>query len=135
MDIVRASTDAGLERGVTIQGTSDDPLGLVNTRETYEDPLFQASQIGALLGLVNIRETIKEFDGDETRVSLTRAGPRYSSPSWASTACSEHPASPSMRTKRVSVQPGPQSTQFLTELGLYRLLGMSRKPFTLGRPT
>jgi hypothetical protein len=36
MDIVRAFTDAGLERGVTI-----------NIQGTSEDPLFQASQIGA----------------------------------------------------------------------------------------
>ena len=58
MDIVRAFTDAGLERGVTI-----------NIQGTSEDPLFQASQIGALLGLVNIRETIKEFDDDEKWVA------------------------------------------------------------------
>ena len=30
-----------------------------------EAPLFQANQIGAFLGLVNVRETIKDFDEDE----------------------------------------------------------------------
>ena len=89
VDIVRAFTDAGLERGVTI-----------NIQGTSEDPLFQASQIGALLGLVNIRETIKEFDDDEKdAVSSTDSIGRH------------------------------QIVLFLTELGLYRLLGASRKPF------
>ena len=73
-----------MEHGITI-----------NIQGTPEDPRFQASQIGALLGLVNIRETIKDFDEDETSVSSTD-------------------------TSRTAV--------FLTELGLYRQLGASRKP-------
>lgn len=86
MDIVRAFTDANL-KGVyiNIQGTPDDPL-------------FQANQIGALLGLVNIRESIKDFDEDEKGVSST------------------------------DTPGGTQSTMFLTEFGVYRLLGASRKP-------
>jgi prophage antirepressor-like protein len=88
MDIVKAFADAGLERGVTI-----------NIQGTPEDPLFQANQIGALLGLVNVRDAIKEFDDDEKGVGST------------------------------DTLGGQQNIMFLTELGLYRLLGMSRKPF------
>jgi hypothetical protein len=58
MDIARAFSDSGVAQGVTI-----------NIQGTPDDPLFQANQIGALLGLVNIRETIKDFDEDELRVS------------------------------------------------------------------
>lgn len=87
MDIVKAFEAAGLERGVTI-----------NIHGTHDAPLFQASQIGKLLGLKNIRETIKHFDDDEKGVSLTYT------------------------------LGGPQTTIVLTEVGLYRLLGMSRKP-------
>jgi anti-repressor protein len=85
MDIVRAfeATGAGLGFNINIQGTP-------------EDPLFQANQIGTLLGMVNIRETLRDFDDDETRVSSTDTN---------------------------------RSATFITELGLYRLLGMSRKPF------
>jgi len=89
MDIVRAFTDIGLERGISI-----------NIQGTPEDPLFQASQIGKLLGLANIRESIKDFDEDEKdAVSSTDAIGRQ------------------------------QTIQFLTEPGLYRLLGASRKSF------
>jgi hypothetical protein len=57
MDIVRAFTDwsVGCDIPINIIGTADDPL-------------FQASQIGKLLGLVNIRESIKDFDDDEKLV-------------------------------------------------------------------
>ena len=89
MDIVRAFTDVGLANGVTI-----------NIQGTPDDPLFQANQIGELLGLVNVRESIKDFDEDEKdAVSSTDSIGRH------------------------------QTIIFLTELGLYRLLGMSRKPF------
>ena len=87
--LVKAFSDVGLSQGVSI-----------NIQGTLEDPLFQANQIGTLLGLVNIRETIKDFDADEKdAVSTTDSIGRH------------------------------QTILYLTELGLYRLLGMSRKPF------
>ncbi|PNH02084.1 hypothetical protein TSOC_011967 [Tetrabaena socialis] len=70
----------------------------INIRGTEEDPLFQANQIGRLLGITNIRESLKDFDEDEKGVSST------------------------------DTLGGQQQTLFLTELGLYRLLGQSRKP-------
>ena len=91
MDLVRAFETAGLARGVAI-----------NIQGTFEEPLFQAKQIGELLGFANIRETLKDFDEDEVRVSST------------------------------DTSAGTRQATFLTELGLYRLLGMSRKP--LARP-
>lgn len=69
----------------------------INIIGTVENPLFQANQIGKLLGLRQILNTIKEFDEDE-KVSHT-----------------------------VGSHGGNQKTTFLTEIGLYRLLGMSRK--------
>ena len=89
MDIAKAFTDAGLGRGVTI-----------NIQGTPEDPLFQASQIGELLGLANIYESIKDFDEDERDTLSTTDGVGRN-----------------------------RTIQFLTEIGLYRLLGVSRKPF------
>ena len=86
MDIVKAFSNVGLSHGVSI-----------NIQGTPEEPLFQANQIGALLGLVNIRETIKDFDEDEKAVS---------------------PA---------DTLGGRQNIVFLTELGLIRLLNMSHK--------
>lgn len=57
MDIARVFTSLG-RAGVTI-----------NIHGTAEDPLFQANQIGALLGMTNIRATIKDFDDDEVSVN------------------------------------------------------------------
>jgi len=92
MDIVRAFSDSGLSHGVAI-----------NIQGTADDPLFQANQIGEMLGLINIRETIKDFDADEKdAVSTTDAIGRR------------------------------QTVLFLTEVGLIRLLGLSRKP--IARP-
>ena len=95
MDIVKAFSDAnGLHKGSERQA-----LTTINIQGTPEEPLFQANQIGSLLGLVNIRETIKDFDEDEKgAVSGADSTGRQ------------------------------QTILFLTELGLYRLLGMSRKP-------
>ncbi|PNH01959.1 hypothetical protein TSOC_012182, partial [Tetrabaena socialis] len=70
----------------------------INIRGTEEDPMFQANQIGKLLGLVNIRESLKDFDEDELRVSTT------------------------------DTSAGQRTALFLTQLGLYRLLCQSRKP-------
>ena len=87
MDIVKAFQMVGVPKvDLNIQGTSDDPL-------------FQANQIGTLLGLTNIRDAMKDFDEDEKVVSIS------------------------------DTLGGKQKTMFLTEVGLYRLLGMSRKPF------
>lgn len=71
----------------------------VNIIGSVEEPLFQVNQIAKLLGIKNIRSTIKDFDCDEkiddvdTMDAINRK----------------------------------QKTTFLTEIGLYRLLGMSRK--------
>lgn len=63
------------------------------------DALFKANDIGSVLGLVNIRETIRNYDDDEkSDVSLTDPHGRE------------------------------QVTTFLTEEGVYRLLMQSRKP-------
>ena len=54
MDIVRAFAASGLAADV-----------FVNIQGTAEKPLFQANQVGELLGIVKIRNTIKDFDEDE----------------------------------------------------------------------
>ena len=70
----------------------------INIQGTLENPLFQSNQIGKLLGMSNIRENLRDFGEDEKIVSLT------------DTAF------------------GAKDTNFLTEIGLYRLLGRSNKP-------
>ena len=93
LDLVRAFKDAGIAHGVDI-----------NISGTPEDPLFQANQVGALLGITNIRKTVHDFDEYEVVKGVTTG----------------------------YTLGGPQTAAFLTELGLYRLLGMSRKP--IARP-
>ena len=86
MDIIKAFT------------TKDETIS-INIKGTYEEPLFQANQIGNFLGIKNIRTTILNFDNSEKVVhTMDTAG-------------------------------GEQNVTFLTEFGLYKLLGMSRKPF------
>jgi prophage antirepressor-like protein len=85
MDILKAFSLLDTEYHINIQGT-------------LEDPLFQANQIGQLLGISNIRENLRDFCHDEKRVILT------------------------------DTLTGLKETNFLTETGLYRLLGRSRKP-------
>ncbi len=70
----------------------------INIRGNDENPLFQANQIGEILGVSCVRSTIRDFDDDEKVVQ-------------------------DMHTPG-----GMQKTTFLTELGLYRLLGRSQKP-------
>ena len=66
---------------------------------TYEYPLFKANDIANLLGIKDIRTTLRDFDKDE----------------W--------------HTMPVIDNLGrPQDTNMLTEDGLYRLLMISRKP-------
>ena len=85
MDILKAFSLLDTEYQINIQGT-------------LEEPLFQANQIGKLLGISNIRDAIKDFSDNEKDVGLT------------------------------DTLGGKQETIFLTEYGLYRLLGRSRKP-------
>ena len=63
-----------------------------------EDPIFQANQIGRLLGISNISENLRDFDSEEKGLFLTHT------------------------------LGGTQEMVFLTETGLYRVLGRSRKP-------
>lgn len=65
---------------------------------TYEEPLFLANQIGKLLDIKQINSTLRNFDEDEKVMH------------------EQHTLG------------GNQECIFLTEIGLYRLLGMSRKP-------
>ena len=85
MDILKAFSLLDEEFSINIQGT-------------LENPLFQANQIGKLLGISNIRDAIKDFSDKEKGVGLT------------------------------DTLGGTQNLIFLTELGLYRILGRSRKP-------
>lgn len=68
----------------------------INIQGTIENPLFRATDIGKILDIKKIRNTIKEFDDDE-KIYAHNMG-------------------------------GNIDVIFLTETGLYRLLGMSRKP-------
>jgi prophage antirepressor-like protein len=70
----------------------------INIQGTLEEPLFQANQIGKLLEIKKISDCLKDFDNAER-------------------------ASGTIRTLG-----GNQQTIFLTEIGLYKLLGRSRKP-------
>ncbi len=70
----------------------------INIQGTLEDPIFQANQIGKLLGISNIHHSLNNFDNEE-KVCRTTSTPG-----------------------------GKQEIVFLTEFGLYRLLGRSRKP-------
>jgi len=85
MDILKAFSLFDVEHHINIQGT-------------LENPLFQANQIGKLLEISNIRESLRDFTDNERVVILT------------------------------DTRGGSQETNFLTEFGLYRLLGRSRKP-------
>ena len=70
----------------------------INIQGTYEDPLFQANQIGKILDIKNIHESLKDFTDEDKGI-------------------------------RFSVTPGGvQNVVFLTEIGLYKLLGRSKKP-------
>lgn len=75
-----------------------DPSCPINVQGTPENPLFQANQIGKLLGITNIRENLREYDE------------KYKTTLLCKTAN------------------GLQEHNFLTERGLYRLLCRSRKP-------
>ena len=70
----------------------------INIQGTLNDPLFQANQIGKILELKNIHEATKDFDNDE-KVLLT-----------------------------IMTNGGMQELTFFSEIGLYKLLGRSKKP-------
>lgn len=70
----------------------------INIQGTIDEPLFQANQIAKLLNIKYIRDSIRHFDDDEKVVVLNHT------------------------------LGGFQKTTFLTEIGLYRLLGVSKNP-------
>lgn len=88
MDILKAYSLLGINHPVNIQGT-------------LENPLFQANQIGKILDIKKVRNSIKDFDDDE-RTIIT-----------------------------VGTLGGQQETIFLTEIGLYRLISRSTKPIAV----
>ena len=86
MDIIKAFENNEATMHITIRGT-------------HEEPLFRASDIGEVLEMTNIRQSIQDFDNTEKHgVSITDIIGRE------------------------------QETTFLTEKGLYKLLFKSRKP-------
>jgi len=85
MEIVKAFTSNSLHTEIIIKGT-------------VWDPLFRASDIGLVLEMANVRQSILNFDCTEKVVSLA------------------------------DTLGGEQSVTFLTEKGLYKLLFRSRKP-------
>lgn len=86
MEIVKAFNENGMSQTITIKGTTTNPL-------------FRASDIGSILEISNVRQSIKDFDNTEkVAVSITDSIGRE------------------------------QNVSFLTELGLYQLLFISRKP-------
>jgi prophage antirepressor-like protein len=68
---------------------------------TFDKPLFKANDIGDLLGISNIRESIKDFTDKQRSVSLTDTGF------------------------------GIKETTMLTEQGLYKVILRSRKPIAV----
>ena len=69
----------------------------INIQGSLENPLFQANQIGKLLEITNIHDSISEYTDNEKVLDLSET------------------------------LGGLQKTTFLTEIGLYKLLGRSRK--------
>jgi prophage antirepressor-like protein len=57
MEIVKAFENNDMQMHITIQGT-------------HEEPLFRASDIGAVLEMTNIRVMTKDFDQTEKVVSI-----------------------------------------------------------------
>lgn len=87
MDILRAFRLNGEDHEVNVQGT-------------YENPLFQANQIGKILGVKNISDAMSSYQDKEDK----GIGISY------------------------TIERGLQKTLFLTETGLYRFLFRSNKP-------
>lgn len=78
---------------------------------THEDPLFKAKDIGDLLGIKNIRDTVLKLDEQcKVKINTPNGGVGY-------------------KTNVGTTDVGYKSdTWFLTEDGLYELLFISRKP-------
>jgi prophage antirepressor-like protein len=76
----------------------NEEINNINIIGTYDEPLFQANQIAKILDIKNINSTIIHFDNDEKII------------------------------KSIDTKEGSQDILFLTIIGLYRLVGMSRKP-------
>ncbi len=60
---------------------------LVKNFGTEKEPLFKANEIGDLLGIKNIRDTIRNLDESckikiHTKTNETGVGPEYSSDTW-----------------------------------------------------
>lgn len=73
----------------------------INIKGTVEKPLFQANQIGKLLGIKNISDAVSNYD-ERMRV-----------------------------LEEIHTTGGKQKALFLTEIGLYRILFRSNKPIAL----
>ena len=72
----------------------------INIQGTPENPLFQANQIGNLVEISNIKDNIRDFTNYE-KVEII-----------------------------FYTLGGSQKTTFLTEIGLYKLLNLSKKPIS-----
>ena len=81
-----------------ISNEETNNINNINIIGTYDEPLFQANQIAKILEIKNISDSISHFDNDEKVID------------------------------NIYTPGGLQNALFLTEVGLYRLLGMSRKP-------
>ena len=101
----------------------------INIKRTPEEPLFQANQISKLyklLGIANISTVLKDFSVKE-RCLISKEGPLFSKE--GSKISNDRPLisnEGSFPKEESFVQ-----TNFLTELGLYRLLGRSIKPIAV----
>ena len=88
MEILKAFSLLDTEHPVNIQGT-------------LENPLFQANQIGKILSIKNMHNSLTDFSEKYKALCLTHT------------------------------PGGSQETTFLTEIGLYKLLSRSRKPMAV----
>ena len=70
----------------------------INIKGTEDEPLFQANQIGKILGIKNTSKSLLNLDEDEKDITTS------------------------------DTLGGNQKCLFLTEKGPYRLLGQSREP-------
>jgi prophage antirepressor-like protein len=85
----------------------------INIRGEPENPLFQASHIARILGIVNIRSSVKDFDVNE-RVTLQ--------------IDVNNPLDSNIDDRIPKKEVKKQDTIFLTEQGVMRLIFNSRKP-------
>ncbi|KAJ3057935.1 hypothetical protein HK102_010775 [Quaeritorhiza haematococci] len=86
MDLVKAFTNGADAYQITVKGD-------------HKTPLFKAVDVAQILGIGNVRETLRDYDEDEKVTVSYTDGPRAH---WVN---------------------------YLTEVGLYRIILASRKPF------